>query len=336
MDSEPIRTRLERAGEDEAVDLAADFLRVPRLDALPRPGDVAPWRLGDWERAAEALGFAADGRTKHSFLFRHGVLPVSFGLATTPGDERSWSNTCGDLRRAWRALLGEAARLLHAPQPGVGEDIVRRRCLDDLARGALADREAGLAIRRARAAAQAREDSLRKLMREADASREGAEALAAAILDERGGVADAQAWADAAAEALQRERERARLAREAARAAREAERQGRAAAQAERAEDRAAREAERAVDEARRAAERAKAAERAALWAAIEERRSAGRKALNEADRQVAELVAQRLDQADARIARQQQALDALRPLLAAGTPEALAEALRVLDAAGG
>lgn len=335
MDSEPIRTRLERAGEDEALDLAADFLRVPRLDALPRPGDVAPWRLGDWEKASAALGFAADGRTKHSFLFRHGVLPVTFGLATTPGDERSWSNTCGDLRRSWRLLLMEAAQLLRMPQPGVGEDALRRRCLDDLARGALADREAGLAIRRARAAAQAREDNLRKLMREADCSREAAEALVAAILDQRDGIADAQAWADAAAEALQRERDRARQEREAAKAAREAERQTRAAAQAERAEDRAAREAERAADEARRAVDRAKAAERAALWAQIEERRAAGRKALNEADRQVAELVAQRLDQAEARTARLQQVVDALRPLLAAGTPEALAEARRVLDSAG-
>lgn len=335
MDSEPIRSRLERAGEDEGLDLAADFLRVPRLDALPRPGDVAGWRLGDWERAAEGLGFAADGRTKHSFLFRHGVLPVAFGLATTPGDERSWSNTCGDLRRTWRLLLAESVRLLLTPQPGVGEDALRRRCLDDLARGALADREAGRAIRRARAAAQAREDTMRKLMREADISREAAEALIAAVLDGRGGVADAQAWADAAAEALQRERERVRLEREAARAAREAERESRAAAQAGRAEERAAREAERAADEARRAAERAKAAERAALWSAIEERRAAGRKALNEADRQVQELVAARLDQAEARLARLQATVDTLRPLLAAATPEAVAEARRLLDAQG-
>jgi hypothetical protein len=334
MDSEPIRARLERAGEDQALDLAAGFLGVPPLDALPRPGDVVGWRLGDWERAAEQLGFSADGRTKHSFLFRHRLMPVTFGLATTPGDERSWPNTCGDLRRRWRVLLLEAAQVLGGPAPGVSEDALRRRTLDDLARGVLADREAALEVKRARQAAAAREETLRKLMREADCSREAAEALAAAVLDERGGVPDPTAWAEASDEALKRVREGVRQEKEAARLAREAERSARASQQSERAEDRAAREAERAATEAQRAAERAKAAERAGLWTAIEERRASARRALNEADRQIQELVAARLDQAEAREARLRQILDGLRPLLAAGTPAALAEAQRLLDSA--
>jgi len=332
MDSDPIRARLERVGEDEALALAAVFLGVPVLEALPRPGDVVGWRLGDWERTAEQLGFAADGRTKHSFLFRHRQMPVTFGLATTPGDERSWPNTCGDLRRRWRTLLLEAVDVLRRPAPGVSEDALRRRLLDDLARGALADREAALEVKRARQAATAREETLRKLMREADCSREAAEGLAAAVLDERDGVPDPAAWAEACEEALKRVREQSRLEKEAAKAVREAERAARASQQSERAEDRAAREAERARVEAEREAQRAKAAERAGLWAAVEERRAGARRALNEADRQIQELLAQRLDQAEAREARLRQIVEALRPLLAAGTPEALAEARRLLD----
>lgn len=334
MDSAPIRARLEQAGEAEALDLAADFLGVPRLDALPRPGEVVGWRLGDWERSAEALGFAADGRTKHSFLFRHQAMPVTFGLATTPGDERSWANTCGDLRRAWRVLLLEAAQVLLAPAPGVGADALRRRTLDDLARGALADREAAAEIKRSRQAALAREENLRKLMREADCSREAAEALAAAVLDEGGGVPDSSAWAAASEEALKRLRDNLRLAKEEARTAREAERQARSSQQGERAEERAAREAARAAAEAARSVEKAKAAERAGLWTAIEESRAAGRRALNEADRHIQELVAARLDQAEAREARLRQTIDALRPLLITATPEALAEARALLDSA--
>lgn len=334
MTDEPIRSRLARADEATALDLAAGFLGVPRLDDLPRPGDVAPWRLADWERAAAALGFDADGRTKHSFLFRHRIMPVSFGLATTPGDERSWPNTCGDLRRRWRALLLEAVAVLAAPAAGLSEEALRRRLLDDLARGALADREAALEIRRARDAMQRREEALRKLMREAECSRVEAESLTIAVLDERGGVAEAAAWAEAADEALKLLRERRRAEKEAQRAAREAERAERAGRQQERAEDRAAREAERARAEAERAAERAKAAERAGLWAAIEERRTLARRAFNESERQIQELVAQRLDQAEAREARLRTALEGLRPLLAAASPEALAEARQLLDKA--
>lgn len=339
MDQDPIRTRLERADDDQAADLVADFLRVPRLDALPRPGEVAGWRLGDWERAAAAVGFVADGRTKHSFLFRHEILPVTFGLATTPGDERSWPNTCGDLRRRWRLLLIDAVVQLRRPAPGVGEDALRRRALDDLARGAVADREAAAEIRRVRQAAEAREATLRKLMREAECGRTEADALAAAVLDERGGDAPGpEAWAEAAEEALRRQRERQRQDKEAAKAAREAERASRAAGQAERAEDRARREAERAAVEAERDAARAKARERAALWEAIDERRREARKAANEADRQIAELIAARLDQAEARAAaaeaRHIALVTALAPLLGRADGEAIAEARRLLSGA--
>ncbi len=220
------------------------------------------------------------------------------------------------------------------PRPGVGADPLRRRTLDDLARGALADREAATEIKRTRQAALAREDTLRKLMREAACSREAAEALAAAVLDEGGGIPDSSAWAAASAEALRRLREHLRQGKEAARTAREAERQARTSQQDERSEDRAAREAARDVAEAVRTAEKTKAAERAGLWTAIEESRSAGRRALNEADRHIQELVAARLDQAEAREARLRQVVDALRPLLAAATPEALAEARALLDSA--
>lgn len=325
-DDAPIRARLEAAEPDARPDLAAAFLGLPRLEDLPRPGDVASWKIEDWERHAARHGFEVAGRSKHSYLFRHTLVPFTFGLASSPGDQRSWTNTCGDLRRRWRILLEAAVKALLAPAPGLSDEALRRRILDDFAHGTLGDAEARAELARAREAHLARERAIARLMKESGRPRHHAEAIIAAVHDELGGD-DEASWTRAAETALQRLREQLHAQREAARAARMARRLAYEERRRQRAIERAQRAERERAEQAAAAAERARAAEREALLQAVEAEHQQIHRAVHEAARHIAHLVAERLEHAQARVQRLQQVLAELRPLLDQPTPEHLEHA---------
>ncbi len=94
-----------------------EFLQLPKVEDVPRPGAVRGWEIDDWRNFAIKSGWKEVEQTKHQFLFEHRVWTdgIRFGIAKTPGDWRSGMNSCSDLRKrflSWRMMLYTALKAL--------------------------------------------------------------------------------------------------------------------------------------------------------------------------------------------------------------------------------
>lgn len=77
-------------GEAAITDVAAKWMGLPGVGDCPTPGQARNWSKEQWEEWAKTFGYVFQGRTTHSYLFQHGLVPhLNFGIATTPGDFRT-------------------------------------------------------------------------------------------------------------------------------------------------------------------------------------------------------------------------------------------------------
>src|ERR1043165_1265838 len=98
----------------------AKVLGMLTLDEVPRPGVAAPWGPKEWKNwLINEGGFQEPGRTTHSHIYHHAVMPeVICGVPTSTGDFRSSMAGAKDLRRQFLKPYEIGAKILGAAYRG--------------------------------------------------------------------------------------------------------------------------------------------------------------------------------------------------------------------------
>jgi Asp/Glu/hydantoin racemase len=119
---------------DGAVDtVIARWFGAPVVSDCPTPGQASAWTKGDWEKWAAAYNYASEGRTAHSYLYRHKFVGhLAFGIATSPGDFRTPMAMAREVRCGVREiapflLAALATALLGTKGTPEDEDDARRK-----------------------------------------------------------------------------------------------------------------------------------------------------------------------------------------------------------------
>ncbi len=71
------------------LDYIAGILGLPKVDDIPRPGDVGDWRLPEWKEWGKKYGFVREDKSAHAFVILHDELPLRISISSTPSDFRS-------------------------------------------------------------------------------------------------------------------------------------------------------------------------------------------------------------------------------------------------------
>jgi len=92
---------------NDDLEKLAVYCGLPPKAAIPRPGETEGWEIRQWSVWAKEHGFNGMEKTTHSHQFTWPTYPnIRIALSTTPGDRRSYVNSCQDLRLAWRRGVG--------------------------------------------------------------------------------------------------------------------------------------------------------------------------------------------------------------------------------------
>ncbi len=97
------------APADDAYDVLAGLLRLPRISEFPRPGDARTWGLNEWTEWGSERGFVLGAKTKHGQVVQHRQWPtVNLHIGVSQGDVRSAMNCAQDARHTLIDFLERA------------------------------------------------------------------------------------------------------------------------------------------------------------------------------------------------------------------------------------
>lgn len=97
-----LRALLASSNVSIRLDAAADLVGLPRLSAIPRPGQASGWEFQDFTKTLKPLGFVVGDRTTHGTIIHHNTFK---GVMCAPHNAGQGQTT------NWRASMAAMADL---------------------------------------------------------------------------------------------------------------------------------------------------------------------------------------------------------------------------------